>query len=159
MLQMTLSNCFSYIDKQIKSINTSRPRQNGHYVVDHIFKFTLWYENCIIIRISLAFVPRYPINKKTSDNELLSELMMTRFTHVYMRYRPQCVINERRLHVQCCNMHLIFSKTYGKMRSTSMSYLCVALFMTIFPWPYINIYFNRYLSPNKENWSRQVPSL
>ena len=42
-------------------LNTMRPRQNGRYFADDIFKLILLYSNgCILILTSLKFVPKFP---------------------------------------------------------------------------------------------------
>ena len=44
-------------------LNTLRPRQNGRYFPDDIFKYILVNENVsILIRIWLKFVPKGPID-------------------------------------------------------------------------------------------------
>ena len=44
-------------------LNTLRPRQNGRYFADNIFKYVFLNENVwISIKISLKFVPKGPIN-------------------------------------------------------------------------------------------------
>ena len=46
-----------------QSINTLRPRQNGRHFADNIFKCIFFNENVwILIKISLEFVPKGPIN-------------------------------------------------------------------------------------------------
>ena len=46
-----------------KRINTLRPRQNGRYFADDIFKRIFLNEYVwIVIKISLKFVPKGPIN-------------------------------------------------------------------------------------------------
>ena len=48
-------------------LNTWRPKQNGRHFADDIFKRIFLNENCcIVIKISLKFVPKCPINH-TSD--------------------------------------------------------------------------------------------
>ena len=46
----------------IALVNTSRPRQNGHGFVDHIFKWVSVNENAVfLLQMSLKFVPKVPI--------------------------------------------------------------------------------------------------
>ena len=79
------------------SINILRPRQNGRYFPDDIFKCIFLNENIwILIMISLKFVPEGPINNipalvqimawHRSGDEPLSEPMMVLFTDAYMRH-------------------------------------------------------------------------
>ena len=62
-------------------INALRPRQNGRLFADNIFKRMFLTENIwILIKISLKFVAKGPINNTTSlvqpDNKPLSEQVM-----------------------------------------------------------------------------------
>ena len=46
-----------------KKINTLRSKQNGRHFPDDIFKRTFFNENnCVLIKISLKYVPQVPIN-------------------------------------------------------------------------------------------------
>ena len=76
-----------YQNKEKWSINTMRPRQNGRHFADDIFKCIFLKENAwILIKISLKFVPKGPIDKipalvqimawRRSGDKPLSELMM-----------------------------------------------------------------------------------
>ena len=61
--------------------NSSPPGQNGRHLADDIFKCTFVNEKfCTLIKISLKFVPKGPIDKS------LSEPMLTWFTDAYMRH-------------------------------------------------------------------------
>ena len=68
-------------------LNTLRPRQNGYHFADAILKCIFLNENLwILLKISLKFVPKGPINNipalvwimasRCSGNKPLSELMM-----------------------------------------------------------------------------------
>ena len=49
------------------SVNSSPPGQNGHHFADDTFVSILVYENlCILIEISLKFVPKGPIDNNTA---------------------------------------------------------------------------------------------
>ena len=49
--------------EQTLEVNTSRSRQNGHYFTDNILKYIFLNKNVgTLIKISLKFVPRGPIN-------------------------------------------------------------------------------------------------
>ena len=86
----------------IISVNTLRPRQNGRHFADDIFKCIFLNENvCILIKISLKFVPQGTINNipalvqimawRRPGNMPLSGPMMVRFpTHICVT-RPQWV--------------------------------------------------------------------
>ena len=53
-------NCFS---NRSLNCNTLRPRQNGRHYPDDIFKCIFLNQNCcILMKISLKFVPHGPIN-------------------------------------------------------------------------------------------------
>ena len=84
------------------SVNSLRPRQNGRYNADDIFKCIFLNENVWIpIKISLKFVPKVPINNipalvqilawRRSGDKPLSEPMVVRLlTHICVT-RPQWV--------------------------------------------------------------------
>ena len=110
-----------------QSLNTLRPRQNGRHFADDVFKCIFLDENVwILLKISLRFVPKGPINnipalvqimawRRTGDKPL-SEPMMTQFNDAYMRTRPQWVkINEASFDV---------SLTYGEV---PLIYQCMCL--------------------------------
>ena len=78
-------------------LNTLRPRQHGRHFVDDILKSIFFNENVwISIEISLKCVPKGPINKIPSLDQImawrrpgdkpLSEPMMASFTGTYMRH-------------------------------------------------------------------------
>ena len=85
------------------SINTLRPRQNGHHFPDDIFKYIFFNENVwIAIKIPLKFVPNGQINNIPALVQIMawcrpgdkpvSEPMMVRLpTHICVT-RPQWVI-------------------------------------------------------------------
>ena len=85
------------IRQRITSLNKSLPGQNGRRFEDDIFKCIFMnLKLCVFIRISLTFVPKFPINNITAlvqiiawrrpgDNPL-SEPMMTQFTDACMRH-------------------------------------------------------------------------
>ena len=55
------------------SINSSPPGQNGRHFTDDIFKCIVMNEKiCILIRISLKFVPKGPINIKSGLVEIMA---------------------------------------------------------------------------------------
>ena len=64
---LSSSNNSGHVTKIIASqkhhINSSPPGQNGHYVADNIFGCIFVNEKfCILITISLMFIPKGPIN-------------------------------------------------------------------------------------------------
>ena len=62
-LDCTVSIQFNVIPLMLSSINTLSPRHNGHHFPDNIFKYIFLNENVwISIKISLKFVPKFPIN-------------------------------------------------------------------------------------------------
>ena len=87
---------------QPQCVNTLRPRQNGRHFADDIFKCICLNENVsILIKISLKFVPKGPINNIPAlvqimawcrpGNKPLSEPMMVNLpTHICVT-RPQWV--------------------------------------------------------------------
>ena len=83
-------------------INTSRPRQNGRHIPHDIFKCIFLNENIwILIKISLKFVPKGPINnipslvhimawRRPGDKPLFEPMMVWLLTHICVT-RPQWV--------------------------------------------------------------------
>ena len=83
-------------------INTLRSRQNGHHFADDIFKCIFLNENVwIMIKISLTFVPKGPINNipalfqimawpRAGDKPLSETMMVSLPTHICVT-RPQWV--------------------------------------------------------------------
>ena len=55
------------------SFNTLRPRQDGHHFPDYIFKWIFLNEIVgILLKISLKFVPRGPINNIPAVAEIMA---------------------------------------------------------------------------------------
>ena len=83
-------------------VNTLRPRQNGRYFADDTFKRIFLNENVrILIKISLKFVPKGPINnistlvqimawRRSGDKPLSEPIMVSLLTHICVT-RPQWV--------------------------------------------------------------------
>ena len=78
-------------------INSFPPGHNGRHFTDEIFKCIFSKEKfCILIQISLKFVPKIPIDNNSAlvqimvchlfDAKPLSESMLTQFTDAYMRH-------------------------------------------------------------------------
>ena len=78
-------------------IHSSPPEQNGRHFADDIFRCIFMNEKfCIAIRISLKFVPKSPIDKKSAlvqvmawrraGDKPLPEPMLTKFNDAYMRH-------------------------------------------------------------------------
>ena len=78
-------------------INSSLPGQNGHHLADNIFKWIFMNEKfCILIRISLKFIPKGPIVSKSvlvqvmawrrTGDKLLLEPMLIQFTDANIRH-------------------------------------------------------------------------
>ena len=92
------------------SFNTLRPRWNEQHFSDDIFKRIFFNENVwILIKISLKFVPKGPINNipalvqimawRRTGNKPLCEPMMVRLsTHICVT-RPQWVIRALRVFI------------------------------------------------------------
>ena len=92
----------SIVFKQIITVNTLRPRQNGRHFPDDIYKSIFLNENAqISIKFSLKFVPRGPINnipalvqimawRRLSDKPLSEPMMTSVLTHLCVT-RPQWV--------------------------------------------------------------------
>ena len=92
-------------------INTLRPRQNGRYFPDDIFKCIFLNENVwISIKFSLKFVPKVPINnfpalvqlmacRRPGDKPLSEPMIVSLPTHICVT-RPQWVKDRKGLHDQ-----------------------------------------------------------
>ena len=82
--------CDFVLLKHIKDINTLRPRQNGRYVADGIFKCFFLNEHIWIpTKISLNYVPVGLIDNVAwhrLGDKPLSEPMMGKFGDAYMRF-------------------------------------------------------------------------
>ena len=84
------------------AFNTLRPRQNGRHFVDDVFKCIFLNENMwILLKISLKFVPKGPINnipslvqimswRRPGDKSLSEPMMVSLLTHICVP-RPQRV--------------------------------------------------------------------
>ena len=78
----------------VKFINTLRPRQDGRHFPDDIFKCIFLKENVwILIKMSLKFVPKGPINnipalvqimawRRSGDKPLFEPMMVSLLTHI-----------------------------------------------------------------------------
>ena len=81
--------------RQFATCNSAPHGQNGRHFADDLFRWIFLNETfCILIPISLKFVPNGPMDNYLSfslDNDRigdkpLSESMLTRFTDAYMQY-------------------------------------------------------------------------
>ena len=82
-------------------VNTLRPRQNGRRFPDDIFKCIFMNENVwILIKISVKFVPKGPINdipslvqimawRRSGDKPLSEPMMVSLLTHICVTRRQQ----------------------------------------------------------------------
>ena len=90
------THCSFVIKREITTMdmNTSMPRQNGHYFADDIFKCIFFNENIwISLKISLKFVPKVRINnisalvqrmawRRPGDKPLSEPMMVSLLTHL-----------------------------------------------------------------------------
>ena len=87
------SSCFYFV----WSFNSSPPGQIDHHFADDIFRCIFVNEKCcIVIEISLKFVPKGPFDNnpvliyikawRRIGDKPLSEPMLTRFPNAYMRH-------------------------------------------------------------------------
>ena len=103
-------------------INTLRPRQNGRHFADDTFKRIFFNENIrILIKISLKFVPKGPINnnptlvqimawRRSGDKPLSEPMKVSLLTHICVT-RPQWV----NTHIQCRCWYMQRSCRVGAM--------------------------------------------
>ena len=79
-------------------VNSWRPRQNDRHFADDIFKCIIWHGNTwILIKVSLKFVPKGPINnipafvqimaRRRPGDKPLYDSMMAQCTDAYMYHR------------------------------------------------------------------------
>ena len=97
-----------------QSFNTLRPRQNGRRFADDVFKGIFLNENVwILIKISLKFVPKGPINnipalvlimawRQPGDKPLSEPMLVRSLTHICVT-RPQWV--NIKFDTKFCNWH------------------------------------------------------
>ena len=104
-------------------INTLRPRQDGYHFPDDVFKCIFLNENAwILIKISLRFVPKGPINnipafvqimawRRPGDKPLSESMMVKLPTHICIT-RPQWVKHVLVRHILLLNSltHICLSK-------------------------------------------------
>ena len=108
--------------------NSLRPRRNGHYNTDDIFKCIFLKENVWIpTQISLKFVPKGPIDnipalvqimawRRPGDKPLSEPMMVSLLTHMCVT-RPQWVnvtIHTHKLNVYSCNKIFGIDKIHNK---------------------------------------------
>ena len=89
---------YSWVISNVRVVvNSSPPGQNGCHFAADTFKCIFMNENpCILIQISLKFVPKGPIDNipalvqvmawRRTGGKPLPEAMLTRFTDAYMRH-------------------------------------------------------------------------
>ena len=94
--------CCTHQDKDKENVHTLRPRQNGRRFADDTFKCIFLNENVrILIKISLKFVPKGPINnnpalvqimawRQSGDKPLSEPMMVSLLMHICVT-RPQWV--------------------------------------------------------------------
>ena len=96
------TSLFDILYSKYLTINTLRPRQDGHYFADDVLKCIFLNENVwISLKIPLKFVPRGPINnipalvqimawRRPGDKPLSAQMLVFVATHICVT-RPQWV--------------------------------------------------------------------
>ena len=118
------------------NINTLRPRKNGRHFADDIFKRIFLNENvCILLKISLKFISKGPINnipamvqimacRRPGDKPLSEPMLVGSLTHICVT-RPQWVNNVWILNITrevtpkseyCCHFEQIQNEINHNMR-------------------------------------------
>ena len=93
--EMNFLMLWDAVNSSPPAVNSSPPGQNGRYFTDHVFRCIFLNEKfCILIKISLKFVPKGPINNSPALVEIIAwyrigdkplfEPMLTRFTDTCM---------------------------------------------------------------------------
>ena len=131
-------------------VNTWRPRQNGRYVADDIFKCILLNENVWIPNIiSLKFVAKGPINnilslvqimawRRPGDKPLSEPMMLSSLTHICVT-RPQwvkCVVLYTHCIVYCATRQMSRKKANFHKSIPWRSYYITILFLFTFAHKY-----------------------
>ena len=122
-----------YLNQCWNVVNTLRPRQNGRHFADDTFKRIFLNENVeILIKISLKFVPKGPINnipalvevmawRQPGNKPLTEPMVVTLLTHICVT-RPQWVNWTPRNKFQWNfnrNLYIFFKEMLLKMSSTN----------------------------------------
>ena len=104
-------------------INSLKPRQNGHHFGDDVFKCIFLDENVwILIKISLKFVPKGPINnipalvqimawRRPGDKPLSKPMMVSLLTHIYASLGPNELMTTQFNVLQQASITLKISQT------------------------------------------------
>ena len=103
----------SWNNPAFREFNTLKPRQNGRHFADDIFKCIFLNENVwILLKISLKFVPKVPINKiptlvqilawrRPGDKPLSEPMLVILLTHICVTW-PQWVKHSDYVVIQWC---------------------------------------------------------
>ena len=114
-LNIRLESC-RIADDRSYTLNTLRPRQNGRHFADDVFKCIFLNEYvCILLKISLKFVAKGPINnipslvqvmawRRSGDKPLSEPMMVSLMTHICVA-RPQWVNNFIKIYVYWITHH------------------------------------------------------
>ena len=107
----------------VSSLNTLRPRQNGHHFADDTFKRIFFNENVwVSIKISLKFVPKGPINnspalvrimawRRSGDKPLSEPVMVSLPTHICVT-RPHWVKILDKIHLIEFLLNVVFYNVF-----------------------------------------------
>ena len=138
------------------SLNTLRPRQDGRYFPDDIFKSIFLNENVwISIQISLKFVPRCPIHyipalvqimawRRPGDKPLSEPNMVSLLTHICVT-RPQWVKTPRQgHHIPACDTWIWTSNAQKFFGSTTIN---TSIFNQIHWWNFDHFYLLYWVTP------------
>ena len=129
------------------AINTLRPRQNGCRFADDTFKCIFLNKNIrILIKISLKFVPKGPINnnpalvqimvwRRSGDKPLSEPMMVSLLTHICVT-RPQWIkVNDGPLHRVQYSDVVIFTHAHTNIHCKGlMSVVILTNFSSHFLW-------------------------
>ena len=117
-----------YTCDSLTNVDTLRPRQNGRHFADDIFKCIFSNENVwILIKISLKFVPKGPINnnpalvqimawRRSGDKPLFEPMMVSLLTHICVT-RPQWVNLTQDCHLTVQNEKLFYIRRRNSTES------------------------------------------
>ena len=128
-------------------VNTLRPRQNGRYFADDIFKSFFLNENVwISIKFSLKFVPKGPINnnpalvqimvwRRSGDKPLSEPMMVSLLTHICVNRLNE--LRGKKMVLVC--WYLPFHESQGDYE-TYYCTSCIAKYLAVLHWKSCFVY-------------------
>ena len=135
-------------------VNILRPRQNGCYFADNIFKCIFLNENVwISIEIPLKFVPKSPINnilalnlfkkmawRQSGDKPLSEQMMVSLLTHICVT-RLQWIKSVYKISISMWRVHIYHRDHSGyELSQWEMPLQCNVISHWLNPYPEWSLY-------------------